>query len=577
MATKRPRGIPCAIYTRKSSEEGLEQAFNSLDAQREAAEAFIHSQRHEGWAVLPDRYDDGGISGATMERPALRQLLHDVEAGKVAIVVVYKVDRLTRSLADFAKMIEIFDRRGVSFVSVTQQFNTTTSMGRLTLNVLLSFAQFEREVTGERIRDKIAASKKKGMWMGGMPPFGYDIVDRKLVPNAEEAKIVKWIFQRYLELGVINALHQDVLHRGITTKLFTSETGRQWGGKPFARSSLHRLLNNRLYIGEIIHKDVVYPGEHNGIVEREIWDKVQTHLQQRQTSPSNSDSTKQASLLKGLIYDDAGARLTPIHANKNRKRYRYYISNSIISGARPDGRTGVWRIPAGEIEKVVVDEIKRLLNDQASLYDIVAANLDHPVANDLVFRPYSELAECWDGLGYHKHRALLVQLVSRVVVMSDAVEVHVRHDALADVGRRGIDDLGSGPSSTDDGQSQPIVLRVAASLTRCGREVKLVVGNEQDREPRTDARLITVVARAHRWLDMLMTGEVASIKDLASIIQDRERHVGARLRLAFLAPDIVETILEGRQPPTLNAEQLIKTNIPLDWSEQRRLLGFAPQ
>jgi site-specific DNA recombinase len=276
--TRRNRAIRCAIYTRKSSEEGLEQEFNSLQAQREACEAFIKSQRHEGWVCLPDGYDDGGVSGATMERPALQQLLAEIQAGRVDVVVVYKVDRLTRSLADFAKIVEILDAKGASFVSVTQQFNTTTSMGRLTLNVLLSFAQFEREVTGERIRDKIAASKRKGMWMGGVAPLGYRARDRKLVVVDGEAETVRCIFGRYAELGSVRVLQEELQAQGLTSKCWTSASGRLWGGKPFARGALYLMLRNRIYRGEIAHQELSYPGEHTPIIDRQLWDRVQVLL-----------------------------------------------------------------------------------------------------------------------------------------------------------------------------------------------------------------------------------------------------------------------------------------------------------
>ena len=316
--------LRCAIYTRKSSEEGLEQDFNSLDAQREACEAFIQSQKHEGWQCLPAGYDDGGISGATMARPALQRLLADIQAGRVDVVVVYKVDRLTRSLADFAKMVEIFDAKNISFVSVTQQFNTTTSMGRLTLNVLLSFAQFEREVTGERIRDKIAASKKKGMWMGGNPPLGYDVKDRSLVVNEAEAEIVRYIFRRYAELGSVRELKADLDARGIIGKVRHSASGRRFGGKPFSRGALYKMLQNRVYRGEIVHHGRAYPGKHTSIVDPELWATVAAALEKNRVERSTGQRSRHPSLLMGLLYDAAGNRLSPTHAVKaGNRRYRY--------------------------------------------------------------------------------------------------------------------------------------------------------------------------------------------------------------------------------------------------------------
>jgi len=327
---KEGRELRCAIYTRKSSEEGLEQSFNSLDAQREASQAFIVSQRHEGWHALGTRYDDGGFSGGRMQRPALERLLEDVRSGKIDVIVVYKVDRLTRSLADFAKIVEILDANRVSFVSVTQQFNTTTSMGRLTLNVLLSFAQFEREVTGERIRDKIAASKKKGMWMGGLVPLGYDLCGRKLVPGQKEEALVRKIFQLYLELGCVSKLTARLIQEKVKSKVYVTRTGSRLGGAPFSRGALYHLLRNRLYIGEIRHQDKWYPGEHEGIVPVEVWKAVQAQLAGNLRSHRHQLQERSSSLLTGLLEDAQGNRYTPSFTNKDGRRYRYYVSFGLL-------------------------------------------------------------------------------------------------------------------------------------------------------------------------------------------------------------------------------------------------------
>ena len=324
--------LRCAIYTRKSTEEGLEQDFNSLDAQREAGEAFILSQKHEGWVILPTQYDDGGYSGRTLERPALQRLLADIGGSKVDIVVVYKIDRLTRSLLDFAKIVEVFDAHSVSFVSVTQAFNTATSMGRLTLNVLLSFAQFEREVTGERIRDKIAASKKKGMWMGGYPPLGYDVKDRKLVINEAEAETVRYIFSRYQELGSVRLLKEQLYAGGIVSKRRTAPDGRPYGGKPIARGALYHMLQNHLYRGEIVHKNQAYPGEHEPIIDDDLWHEVQKTLAANRVDRGAGKGDHHLSLLAGLIYDAHGGLMTPSHAVKKGVRYRYYVSKSLLTG-----------------------------------------------------------------------------------------------------------------------------------------------------------------------------------------------------------------------------------------------------
>jgi DNA invertase Pin-like site-specific DNA recombinase len=355
---RRKEGVRCAIYTRKSSEEGLEQEFNSLQAQREACEAFINSQRHEGWICLPKTYDDGGFSGATRDRPALQRLLADIAAGRVDTIVVYKIDRLTRSLADFAKIVEILDARGASFVSVTQQFNTTTSMGRLTLNILLSFAQFEREVIGERIRDKIAASKKKGMWMGGIPPLGYRAQDGKLVVIESEAEIVRIIFRRYTELGSVRLLKDGFEARGLRSKSWTSASGRRVGGKPFSRGALYLMLQNRLYRGEIVHKGQSHPGEHPPIIDQPLWDAVQAQLAANTADCNSGTRTRQPSLLAGMLFDGDGNRMTPTHATKQGKQYRYYISRPLITSDQTDRSAGL-RIPAAEIEQVVTSRMRQ--------------------------------------------------------------------------------------------------------------------------------------------------------------------------------------------------------------------------
>ena len=355
----------CAIYTRKSSEEGLEQDFNSLHAQREACEAFIKSQAGEGWRLVKTAYDDGGLSGGTMERPALQRLLADVNQGVIDVVVVYKVDRLTRSLTDFAKMVEVFDAHAVSFVAVTQQFNTTSSMGRLTLNVLLSFAQFEREVTGERIRDKIAASKQKGMWMGGLVPLGYEVHERRLIVNQSEAETVREIFRRYLELGCVRLLMEELNRRGIRSKVRVAKNGKTSGGNSFFRGALYVLLSNPIYIGEIRHKGVRHPGLHEPIVDRELWEKTQLLLRS-QAVRGGSRTKAVASPLMGRLFDESGQSLTPSHAVKGERRYRYYVSRSLIKGTADSAGRG-WRLPAPEIERTVAASACQILSDRIGI------------------------------------------------------------------------------------------------------------------------------------------------------------------------------------------------------------------
>lgn len=359
MTTKR-----CAVYTRKSTEDGLEQEFNSLDAQREACEAYILSQKHEGWALVPNRYVDGGFSGGNMERPRLKALLADVEAGMVDIIVLYKVDRLTRSLADFAKIVERLDTKGASFVSVTQAFNTTTSMGRLTLNVLLSFAQFEREVTGERIRDKIAASKRKGLWMGGPVPLGYQVVDRKLVPVPEEAERVRTIMRRYLETQSVPALLVRLKSEGVLTKVqILTSTGYR-GGIPFSRGSLYHLLQNPVYRGKIVHKGQAYDGEHEAIVDEQLWDQVQHRLRENAPDRKRPDNAPQRALLQGLMFDPEGRPMVPTYGSNGTRRYTYYVTRKDLA-RKGDPRPTRFR--RGQVESQVTSQLVTLLNDEHAL------------------------------------------------------------------------------------------------------------------------------------------------------------------------------------------------------------------
>src|ERR1700724_886176 len=411
--TRRNGTVRCAIYTRKSSEEGLEQEFNSLQAQREACEAFINSQRHEGWVCLRAAYDDGGFSGATMDRPALQQLLGDLTAGRVDTVVVYKIDRLTRSLADFAKIVEILDARGASFVSVTQQFNTTTSMGRLTLNVLLAFAQFEREVIGERIRDKIAASKRKGMWMGGVPPLGYGVQDHKLVTIDGEADTVRLVFRRYAELGSVRLLKAELEARGIKSKSWTSAFGRLVGGKPFSRGALYLMLQNRTYLGDIVHKGQFHPGEHTPIIDQPLWDAVQAQLDSNAAERNSGTRNHQPSLLAGMLFDGDGNRMTLSHALKMGKRYRYYVSGALITKDRTQTSARL-RIPAAEIEQLVSSRVHRWLLDPGTIYKSSSARVeDRSIQQRLVPRA-AEIGKNWPELPVARKRVVLAALIERI-------------------------------------------------------------------------------------------------------------------------------------------------------------------
>jgi len=427
-----PRGDPsrkrCAIYTRKSSEEGLEQEFNSLQAQSEACEAYIRSQRHEGWVSARTRYDDGGFSGGNMERPALQRLLADIRDGRIDIIVVYKVDRLTRSLADFARLVEIFDAQGVSFVSVTQQFNTTSSMGRLTLNVLLSFAQFEREVTGERIRDKIAASKKKGMWMGGNVSLGYDASERTLIINPAEAGIVQRIFALYRELGSVRRVKEEADRLGLRTKRRTTANGIERGGKPFSRGHIYNLLSNPVYIGEIAHKGQLYPAQHPALIDTETWTAVRDQLAANASDHRRKAGAAEPSLLAGVLVDARGERLTPSHAVKKGRRYRYYVSGSLIAEAATDRGQG-WRLPAQEIEDTVIGVLADALTSPAMLLErFGTAGTPSDQTRKMLDRA-TRLAKALKRSP--AERAEVVRdLIEKVVIEEDAIMIRVRRGPL---------------------------------------------------------------------------------------------------------------------------------------------------
>jgi site-specific DNA recombinase len=421
----RKKQLRCAIYTRKSSEEGLEQDFNSLDAQREACEAYVASQKSEGWTLLPDRFDDGGFSGGTLDRPALQQLLADIEGGRVDVIVVYKIDRLSRSLMDFAKLVEVMDRKNVTFVSVTQSFNTTTSMGRLTLNILLSFAQFEREVTGERIRDKIAASKKKGMWMGGHVPIGYDADDRSLSINEAEAETVRAIFSLYLETGNVRRLQAEAVRRGLTTKRRVSATGTAFGGRPFSRGHIYKLLSNPLYVGEIEHKGTRHPGQHPPIIDRATFDAVQARLRENTRGRRGRANAKQSSLLSGLLFDETGNRLTATHAVKNGRRYRYYVTS-----AREDG-VPVVRLSASAIEPVVVRQVAGLFRQAGRLIDEFGLRQLAPDAQTNVMASLERLCAILEHGRGEEQRAILADLVEQVTVGAESLRIDLKRAALA--------------------------------------------------------------------------------------------------------------------------------------------------
>ena len=550
---KPTRRFRCAIYTRVSTEHGLEQEFNSLDAQREAAEAYIKSQAHEGWLCLKDRFDDGGYSGGSMERPALQKLLDAVKARRIDVIVVYKVDRLTRSLADFAKLVELFDAHEVSFVSVTQSFNTTSSMGRLTLNVLLSFAQFEREVTGERIRDKIAASKKKGLWMGGIVPYGYRLESRKLLVDPPEADKVRQIFQLYLELKSLPQLAQFLAERGIISRPRTFASGQPVGGKPFRTGALSHLLGNRMYLGEINHRKHSYPGEHEAIVAPELFAAVQALLFQRKNREHDTTTRSQA-LLGGFIFDDRGNRMTTAHATKGTIRYRYYQSWGLGHGQKEKAGS-VPRVAAGEVEQVVIDALSKRF----------PMHLDTP--EDLDTQSQCVRARISKVTIHPQHitieltpSAMMVNAAGEAIsnVPSYTSEVKAS-DAIAHLGE---------PETITIPWEKPAQSRVRQVLG-----VSNAQPSPQLLKSETRARILAGIAQGRAWFAQFTTGKVSDIATLARHNDRSEKSIRSLLSLSFLAPDIVDAAISNRLPRGLSISDL--TDLPADWSEQRRQLGLG--
>jgi len=553
--------LRCAIYTRKSTEDGLEQEFNSLDAQYEACAAYALSQQHEGWVVIGARYDDGGFSGGNMERPGLKQLLADIKAGQIDIVLLYKIDRLTRSLTDFSKIVEVMDNAGASFVSITQSFNTTTSMGRLTLNMLLSFAQFEREVTGERIRDKIAASKKKGMWMGGPVPLGYEVQERKLLVNHAEAEQVRHIMRRYLALGNVPALAEDLNEQGYRTKVQRRTSGPHKGGCIFRRGTLYHLLSNRIYRGMIIHKDNVYDGEHEAIVDEALWNSVQERLASNACGLSRRRKHQHPSLLISKVFDGEGRAMTPSHAQRGSRRYRYYVT-------RPEGVDGspAWRVSAHDLEQLVCDQIARRISDERFVLELLkdcdseAADFERGRANTNLL-----VAQLRNGKS-HDLAKLLKQMVQRIDLHQDCVEVGL---CVTAIGRQL--ELASVAGT-------PLSITVPAVRVRRGHQLRLIIPGK---EPATaaptqrDDKLIALLADA---IEASKLVEANPDKPLASLARDHARcrtRLGNLVKLSCLAPDIVTAIVEGRQPTDLTASCLSKMTLPLAWEEQRKQLGFG--
>jgi DNA invertase Pin-like site-specific DNA recombinase len=535
MTAKTIQPMRCAIYTRKSTEHGIELEFNSLHAQRDACEAYIKSQAHEGWQALNQNYDDPAYSGASLERPALRRLLSDIDSGRVNIVVVYKIDRLTRSLADFAKLVELFDKKGVSFVAVTQQFNTTTSMGRLTLNVLLSFAQFERELSSERVRDKVAASRRKGKWTGGGVPLGYDAVDKKLIINPAEAVTIRTIFKRYLELKSVRCLRDDLDGHGIVSKRRKDRSGRHAGGCNLTYGALAHILKNRTYLGETSHNSDWFAGEHEPIIDQATFDQVQ-ELVKANSVERRQKRSKDDALLAGLLFDDRGNRMTPSFTTKRDVRYRFYVSTALLKGRKQEAGT-LPRISGPDLEAAV---LRALNEDQAMLSD-KDSSTDREIVN---------------------------KIVGRIDVGKNSIRIGLKTSS--DVPKSHCND---GTPGTDKAGHPPAGRHIEIPWRQNSKDSVARVEENAARGGEPDPALVQAVARAHSWTKLLIDGKHKSIESLAASINMHPKVVRKGIRLAFLAPEITEAIVLGSHPKSLTLTTLQKAT-SLSWLEQRFRLGI---
>jgi DNA invertase Pin-like site-specific DNA recombinase len=548
------KGVRCAIYTRKSSEDGLEQDFNSLDAQREACAAYVLSQASEGWVLSGERYDDGGLSGGTLERPALQRLLGHVAAGLVDIIVIYKLDRLTRSLLDFAKLVETLDAAGTSFVSVTQSFNTTTSMGRLTLNMLLSFAQFEREVTAERIRDKIAASKAKGMWMGGIPPLGYRPHGRTLMVEPDHAELVRSIYARYRACGTVRLLAGSLSDEGVKAPRRKTAGGRSFGGAPFSRGQLYAILRNPIYTGRIAHRGVLHDGQHEAIIAIEEWEAVQRQLAGKVKGVRRGER-HEGSVLAGRIVDEAGEPLIAAHARKGERRYRYYVSKALHERGR-DNAGSALRIPAGEVEQVAAQEIIALLQDPLRLVSEAALELTPAEVEPLLARCAAHVAELAEA-----RCGLLAAIIHQVTLGSGGIDIAISVERLA-----GVLQLSPSPASPSR-----ITRHSSVRLTRTGRAVRLVHDNgAAATADGVDLTLVRLIVQARGWWQR-MSEHSLDPSTLAAEEGVSVSYIVRVLRLAFLSPAVIEAVLDGRLRAGVDSTALLDIRaIAPSWEEQER-------
>ena len=549
----RPK-VRCAIYTRKSTEEGLEQDFNSLDAQYEACAAYIASQKAEGWTLVKRRYDDGGLSGGTLARPALQRLLADIASGQIDRIIVYKIDRLTRSLSDFARIVDQLDVMEASFVSVTQSFNTATSMGRLTLNMLLSFAQFEREVTAERIRDKVAASKRKGLWMGGTVPLGYTKDGRTLAIHADEALIITRIYKAYLDLGSISKVKAVLDRDGCRTRITTGPDGQPRGGKLFTKTHLHALLSSPLYAGKIAHKDKIYDGQHPALIPQAMWNQVQDRLSQTAARQRGQGNIAPPSPLVGKLFDATGDRLTPSHTVRNGKRIRYYVSRRLLVGTRAQ-QPDAWRLPAAQLEPALSGLLQSYLLDEHASHQILP-EASAGETRDLC-RKMKELSE---QIGSDAEMAVWPHLLERCDIAADAVKLKLDHKAFATA----LD------IKCADVAQNALLLIAPFNLRKRGFETKIIIGAMRGA---IDATLLQNIALGQSRYEDIISG--ATLQDIAARTRVDTKRIRQMIEIALLAPDVIEDIISGQQPIGLTTEWLKTHDLPIRWEAQRALIASA--
>ncbi len=561
----------CAIYTRKSSDEGLDQDFNSLDAQREAAEHHIRAQAHEGWTILPDRYDDGGFSGGSMERPALRRLMQDIEAGKIDVIVVYKIDRLSRSMADFMKIMEVFDRHKVSFVSVTQHFNTDTSMGRLILNILQSFAQFEREMTTERIRDKFAASKRKGMWMGGMPSLGYDVRNRKLEENPAEAEIVRYIFNQFIELGSATLLIEDLAEKGYKSKSWTAQSGKVHEGQPIRKSGLYQILGNPIYVGKIRHKEKIYDGEHKGIIDPALFEKVRHVMDTRAPNSSPVRKTTTTYLLRGLVFDPDGYAMTCGACKGKGRRYKYYVSTQAVKNNY--AASPIKSVSGDVLEAAVVSQLRRLVSRPEWAVRIMETIKDNATEQQ-IFRALEDFDILWDELFPAEQQRLIRLLIQRVVVHKDRLQVTLHPTGMAGLLHEILPGI---PAGAKLDSNAPVTFDIPIQFkVRGGRRYIMTPDGRDLVQPKTqklESNMIKAIVSGHGFQDMLDRDPDLTIMKLAERKKLDHGYIAKTIRMTQLAPDIVQAILDGRQPQSLALADLLRP-FPDAWQGQRLHFGF---